>query len=80
MGAFPLLGLDRKSWEPQYEDDLVSIKARDASDPFSRWYVEKAVPTFHHMIGERFKVLETQTQQSEPYSKLLLDARIREDW
>ncbi|ORY62310.1 uncharacterized protein BCR38DRAFT_525336 [Pseudomassariella vexata] len=55
MGNFPLLGIDKASWEAQYEDDLVALKPRATSDPFSRWFCERIVPSFHHVLGEKFK-------------------------
>ncbi|KAK9420999.1 hypothetical protein SUNI508_06144 [Seiridium unicorne] len=55
MGAFPLLGADRKSWNVQHGEDLIGIKARIAPDPLSTWFVEKFVPVFHHFVGARFR-------------------------
>ncbi|KAI1859736.1 hypothetical protein JX265_010185 [Neoarthrinium moseri] len=55
MGSFPLLGLDRKSWESQYENDLVGLVVRTAPDAFSAWFAERLVPALHHLIGESFQ-------------------------
>ncbi|KFY10220.1 hypothetical protein V491_07756, partial [Pseudogymnoascus sp. VKM F-3775] len=55
MGSFPLLGIDGNSWDVEYEDDLVAIKARTAPDMFSKWFTETLVPIYHHLLGERFK-------------------------
>lgn len=56
MGNFPLLGLDRYSWDEAHEDDLVALRARSRDDVFSSWVAETLVPTFHQWVGERFKV------------------------
>ena len=56
MGAFPLLGLDRNAWSVDHEDDLVGLRTREAPDRFSRWFTDIAVPKFHEVVGERFKV------------------------
>lgn len=58
MGNFPLLGLDRKTWDEDHEGDLLALRARSRSDLFSSWVAETLVPTFHRFIGERFKVCE----------------------
>ncbi|ROV95952.1 hypothetical protein VMCG_07984 [Cytospora schulzeri] len=55
MGNFPLLGLDRKTWDPQYEKDLLAMRANPASDYFSDWVSDTVVPLFHRLIGEKFK-------------------------
>lgn len=59
MGSFPLLGIDGNSWDVEYEDDLVAIKARTAPDMFSKWFTETLVPIYHHLLGERFKVFHS---------------------
>lgn len=56
MGNFPLLGLDRKTWDEAHEDDLLALRERSRSDMFSSWVAETLVPTFHRLIGEKFKV------------------------
>jgi len=56
MGSFPLLGIDRDSWDVASKDDLVAIKARPRADIFSNWFTEKLVPAYQHIIEERFKV------------------------
>lgn len=58
MGNFPLLGLDRKTWDEHHEHDLLALRARSRSDLFSSWVAETLVPIFHRFIGERFKVCE----------------------
>jgi hypothetical protein len=57
MGSFPLLGLDRDSWEPKNEADLIAIRPRAAPDIFSKWFTEGVVPFYHRVIGEKVKVL-----------------------
>lgn len=56
MGNFPLLGMDRRTWDEEHEDDLMALRARPASGVFSSWVAETVVPIFHRFIGERFKV------------------------
>lgn len=55
MGNFPLLGLDRTTWDKDHETDLVALRPRRQSDFFSNWVIENIVPKFHHFIGARFK-------------------------
>lgn len=55
MGNFPLLGLDRTTWDKDHETDLVALRARRQSDFFSNWVIENIVPKFHHFIGAKFK-------------------------
>jgi hypothetical protein len=56
MGSFPLLGLDRAAWDVDHEEDLIALNARQAPDLFSRWFTDKAMPAYHDIIGEKFKV------------------------
>jgi hypothetical protein len=63
MGAFPLLGIDRSSWNEEHEKDLVALKARERHDPFSGWFTESFIPAFHHIVGSKFKVYY------EPFSR-----------
>jgi hypothetical protein len=56
MGAFPLLGLDRSSWNDENNGDLVSVMPRQCQDLFTSWFSEKFIPAFHHIIGGKFKV------------------------
>jgi hypothetical protein len=56
MGSFPLLGLDRAAWDVDHEEDLIALNARQAPDLFSRWFTDKAMPAYHNIIGEKFKV------------------------
>jgi hypothetical protein len=58
MGNFPLLGLDRRTWDEEHEDDLLAIRARPAAGVFSAWVLETLVPLFHRFVGERFKVCD----------------------
>lgn len=62
MGNFPLLGLDRKTWDKDHETDLVALRPRRQSDFFSNWVIENIVPKFHHFIGARFKASFRQLQ------------------
>lgn len=55
MGNFPLLGLDRTTWDKDHEADLVALRPRRQSDFFSSWVFGIVVPKFHHLIGARFK-------------------------
>jgi hypothetical protein len=57
MGDFPLNGLDRGSWNPEHEKDLVTVKRRSSTDPLTRWLRETLIPAYHHVIGERYKVI-----------------------
>lgn len=59
MGSFPLLGIDGNSWNVEYEDDLVAVKARTAPDMFSTWFTETLVPAYHYLLGEKFKVFHS---------------------
>lgn len=70
MGAFPLLGIDKDSWDRENENDFVAIKARLGSDTFSNWFTEKLVPAYHHILGEKFKVSYFSVQQWVKASKL----------
>lgn len=56
MGNFPLLGLDRKTWDEEYENDLLALRARPAGGMFSSWVAETLVPLFHRFVGEKLKV------------------------
>jgi uncharacterized protein DUF6594 len=56
MGSFPLLGLDRTSWNLGNEPDLVTTTPRETPEPFSNWFAKKFLPTFHHKCWKRFKV------------------------
>ncbi len=66
MGSFPLLGLDRNTWDVENENDLVAIKARAAPDIFSNWFTETLVPAYHHTLGEKFKVFRRSLSSSLP--------------
>jgi hypothetical protein len=55
MGSFPLYGLDRNSWDKDHERDLLALSDRTTGDPFSQWFTNKAIPSFHHLLGKRFK-------------------------
>jgi hypothetical protein len=54
MGSFPLLGLDRKSWDPENEKDLVALAPRRAPDHFSHWFINSFMPAFHGAVADRF--------------------------
>lgn len=56
MGAFPLLGLDRHTWNAENEQDLMALLPRKSQDSFSDWMMETVVPLYHRYIGQRFKV------------------------
>ncbi|KAF2667891.1 hypothetical protein BT63DRAFT_304305 [Microthyrium microscopicum] len=55
MGNFPLLGLDRKAWDPQNEHDLMSLVTAETTDPFTRWFRNSIIPAFHRNIGQKLK-------------------------
>ncbi|KAI1327788.1 hypothetical protein F5Y16DRAFT_185436 [Xylariaceae sp. FL0255] len=56
MGNFPLIGLDRNSWNPEvYRKDLVAIKARPEPDTFSRWFNNGLFPGWHRLVGGKLK-------------------------
>ena len=55
MGSFPLLGIDANSWNEEHEHDLVSLWSRRPPDAFSRWLSGSVVPTFHRIVGARYK-------------------------
>lgn len=61
MGDYPLLGLDRKAYDPEYEHDLVALKARSTPDFFSRWLTYYLIPKWHNSVGRKIKVLITNT-------------------
>ena len=56
MGAMPLLGLDRNSWDSLNENDLLSLHPRTPTDSFSVWVSETLVPIYHRFLGQRTKV------------------------
>jgi hypothetical protein len=56
MGSFPLIGSDRDAWDGKNEGDLIAIKPRAAPDILSKWFTERLVPLYHHIIGEKFRV------------------------
>lgn len=56
MGAMPLLGLDRNSWDSIHENDILSLHPRTPSDSFSVWVSETLVPIYHRFLGRRIKV------------------------
>lgn len=60
MGSFPLLGLDRTSWEAA-EEELVGVAPREATDYFTNWFSYKVMPTLHSLIGEKLKVRASDT-------------------
>jgi hypothetical protein len=72
MGAFPLLGIDRTSWNKEHEKDLVALRARERHDPFSGWFTERFIPAFHHIVGSKFKV-HSEKRQDEWALILLSD-------
>lgn len=56
MGNFPLVGLDRNTWSSIYENDLMAVRTRPSSDYLSDWITHTIVPSFHRMVGEKYKV------------------------
>lgn len=57
MGDFALQGLDRNSYGPLHEVDLLAIKPRPAPDVFSRWFTDTVIPKWHSAMGWKFKVI-----------------------
>ncbi|KAK7985822.1 hypothetical protein PG988_003444, partial [Apiospora saccharicola] len=55
MGYFPLVGADRNSYSENHERDLVAVKARSAPDPFTRWFNDGLVATWHGWFGRNVK-------------------------
>jgi hypothetical protein len=55
MGNFPLRGPDQKAWSPEHSYDLLAIRKRESSDPFSQWLTDYVIPCFHKRIGNRFR-------------------------
>jgi hypothetical protein len=55
MGNFPIISNDRKAWDKGSEDDLITAMEQQGSDVFSTWVSNTLIPTFHTMIGKRFK-------------------------
>jgi hypothetical protein len=72
MGDFALLGLDRNSYSPVHELDLVAINARPSPDIFSRWFTDALVPRWHKVLGRKMKVGHWYTPT---YNPLPLDTR-----
>ncbi|KAK5663285.1 hypothetical protein OQA88_3712 [Cercophora sp. LCS_1] len=48
MGNFLLTGGDANAWSPDFESDLLALKARVTPDPVSSWFVGTVIPLFHH--------------------------------
>jgi hypothetical protein len=71
MGNFPLRGPDQKAWSPEHSYDLLAIRKRESSDPFSQWLTDCVIPCFHKRIGNRFKkpVLEDPESAICEYSE-----------
>jgi hypothetical protein len=55
MGAQPLLGSDRLSWDARNEGDLAAMMPRRAHDRFSRWFIESLVPRLHRTFRRKYK-------------------------
>ena len=45
QGNFPLRGPDRFSWDPDHTSDLMALVPARSADVFTRWLLEKLVPT-----------------------------------
>jgi hypothetical protein len=56
MGAHPLLGTDRMSWDAQNEGDLAALMPRRAHDRFSQWFIDSLVPKLDRMFHRKYKV------------------------
>jgi hypothetical protein len=54
MGSVFLIGRDRNVWS--HGQDLVALKARDSSNRFSNWIVDKLTPLYHYTFGRYYKV------------------------
>jgi hypothetical protein len=53
MGNYPLLGIDRNSYDPDNDTDLIAVKARSTPDVFSRWLTYYLVPKWHDAVGSK---------------------------
>jgi hypothetical protein len=56
MGNCPLLGIDRKAWDVDHENDLIAIRRRETGDALSTWLINTVLPKFHELVGHRFTV------------------------
>ena len=56
----PLVGLDRKAWDPLNQDDLVVIRRQQAETFVSRRVLRDLVPLYHEVIGKYCKVSAPQ--------------------
>ncbi|KAK4683383.1 hypothetical protein QC764_0028880 [Podospora pseudoanserina] len=55
MGSFPIRGLDRATWNPEFEHDLLTLRPRLTPDPISSFFNKHIFPLFHRLYGQRFK-------------------------
>lgn len=55
LGNHPLESRDAESWNPEYTEDLLAIKRKESTDPFSRWVIYSFIPFFHHKLYKRWK-------------------------
>jgi hypothetical protein len=64
MGAHPLLGTDRGSWDTQNEGDLGALIPRRAHDRFSQWFIDSLVPKLHKIFHRKYKVYMVSSTSS----------------
>jgi hypothetical protein len=57
MGAHPLLGIDRMSWDDQNKGDLAALLPRRTHDRFSRWLIDSLVPRLHRIFRPKAQVI-----------------------
>ncbi|KAF7537782.1 hypothetical protein G7054_g3449 [Neopestalotiopsis clavispora] len=55
MGNYPLLGIDRTSYDPGNDTDLIAVKGRSTPDVFSRWLTYDLIPKWHDAVGRKIK-------------------------
>ncbi len=65
MGNFPILGPDHESWSQSNTHDLLAIRRRSSSDPFSRWLLNTIIPYLHAKLFKRYKKPLPEDPESE---------------
>ncbi|KAK3367584.1 hypothetical protein B0H63DRAFT_455673 [Podospora didyma] len=75
MGNIPIIGADRKAWDPPTEEDLVAIKPRLTPDHISRWFSNTVFP-FYHRDPENADLGEGIYSYQEPRLVTLVDITV----
>jgi hypothetical protein len=76
MGWFPIRGLDRKAWDPEFEDDLIALKARTPRSAISVVYTDCVPPvsSLHRGEGES----KSEAEESLPnFTNICSGPRVR---